>query len=151
MFNQTCEQLVRHRFLLENLEALGLGEGGNSFHPMEDPDKIKYGYLQMSSDGETEDGEWMEEFKRSYFVLVPGHIYSYTRSRDRYPSGHLITNNISVKRLEENSDILVITTPLRSICIKFKDEYEMFEWINALMKSATTSNCGKLLIEMYKR
>ena len=63
-------------------------------HPMADPKKIKFGYLNMFMGDEDEEGIWKEEWRKFYFVLLPGHMYAYAKSRDEHPSGHLSMGKI---------------------------------------------------------
>ncbi|GMH77015.1 hypothetical protein TL16_g07261, partial [Triparma laevis f. inornata] len=114
-----------------------------------DPNKIKFGYLKMLVGDDDEEGVWKEDWKRFYFVLLPGHMYAYERSRDSHPSGHLGTSKIGVERSPDSPNILHITTPLRSFQIKFRDSFELFDWLHSLMSSSTTSNCGSLLKIMH--
>ncbi|GMI10518.1 hypothetical protein TrRE_jg12466 [Triparma retinervis] len=114
---------------------------------------IKFGYVKalLGSDGDDgdENDEWSESWFRLYFILLPGHVYAYEKSSDPHPKQHLCINKIGVERSEEDPRILKVATPLRNLKVKFRDEYQMFDWLHGLMRASKESNCGLLLAKMH--
>lgn len=122
--------------------------------PIDAPDKIKFGYVKalLGSDGDENDenGVWGESWVRLYFVLLPGNVYAYEKSSDPHPRQHLCINKIGVERSKKDKKVLNVSTPLRTLSVKFRDEYQMFDWVHGLMKASKESNAGTLLANMHR-
>jgi len=131
----------------------GLGIDSPSSHPINSPSKIKFGYVKclLGSDGDEndEDGVWNESWTRLYFILLPGHVYAYSRSSDPHPRQHLCVNKVGVERDSKDGNVLRVSTPLRTLSLKFGDEFQMFDWLHGLMKASKESNAGTLLADMH--
>jgi len=158
IFEQSMAHFEREESLINHMEEAGFEVGHELVHPMHSPEKVKFGLLRLKMSNDDE-GNLLDKpiWRKFYFCLLPGHLYAFDKSTDEHASGHLYTKYCGVRRMMDDDDdvdddgrklVLKITTPLRTFEVKMKHETQLSEWVLALMKAGTKSNCGLVMQQL---